>query len=317
MAATSQLRPMLEAQQASLSGIFAQVQTVSAAAAVGSVTLSEPLKQVMEQILGLRLGGSVGSGSVQGSELARAVKGSGIFKEAAQAASGKVEAGDLKMLLGQLRGLLAGLGVKAAQSRPLTSPPVPSLVSGPKGQGASTSRSSQSAGQTAMTGQDLLGKLMQDTDSALARIRLTQLVNRGLGGDDGPAMQASQGRPMDTVLELPLAVGQETAIMQMQIGRDPEHDTGEDDEGKAWRLRFGLDLTATGPFEAAISLRGGSTFVSLWMEREDTYQNIGSQRETIEAAFADAGLDLQELRFIRGLPVRMHAAAGAQVDRQS
>ncbi|WP_417688979.1 flagellar hook-length control protein FliK [Roseibium sp.] len=311
--AAAQLRPALDAQQSSLSGVFSQVQTVSAAAAAGTITVSEPVKQVMQQILGLRLGGS---SAPSAGDIGAAVRSSGVFAEAGQAA-GKADSEDLKMLLGQLKGLLAGLGVKAQIPRPMVQPPVPNLHAGPRGQAQSRSSSASEGAAKALNAQELLGKLMQDTDSALARIRLTQMVNRGLGDDDGPVSRASQGRAMDLVMELPIAVGQETAVMQMQVGRDPDHDTGEGDEGRAWRLRFGMDLTATGPFEAAISLRGGGTFVSLWIEREETYQGLGGQRETIEAAFADAGLDLQELRFIRGLPMRVQASAGAKVDRQS
>jgi len=37
----------------------------------------------------------------------------------------------------------------------------------------------------------------------------------------------------------------------------------------------------------------------------------------MEASFADAGLDLKELRLIRGLPPRTAALYGARVDRQS
>ena len=42
---------------------------------------------------------------------------------------------------------------------------------------------------------------------------MTQLVNRGLAGDD-PAVQ---GRAMDVTVELPVSVGEQTAVLQMQI----------------------------------------------------------------------------------------------------
>jgi len=143
---------------------------------------------------------------------------------------------------------------------------------------------------------------------------MTQLVNSGLAGDE---RSSSAGRPLDLVLELPLSVGQETGVMQMQIGRDREGQGDNDDAEPAWRLRFALDLTATGPLEAAVSLRGGGTFVSLWVDRKGTFDGLNAMRETMEAAFADAGLALQELRLVRGLPQGTTVKFGSLVDRQS
>lgn len=310
----AKLTPALESQQASLSGVFGQISSLSAASSVGKVSLPEPLQRVMQQILGMRLGNG---GAPGGTDVANAVRTSGLLAENSQAGGAKTGAGDLKVLLGQMRGLLEGLGVKSLPAKPLTQPPLPSVRNMPAGQAQIAAAASTDALEEGEDPKNLLTRLMRETDSALSRIRLTQMVSRGLGGDEPTTQQASQARPMDVVMDLPLAVGQETAVLQMQIGRDPEHDSGEDGEDKAWRLRFGLDLTATGPLEAAVSLRGGGTFVSLWVEREDTHRNLGAQHETIEAAFADAGLDLQELRLIRGLPIRAKSAAGARVDRQS
>ncbi|MEP2435838.1 MAG: flagellar hook-length control protein FliK [Roseibium sp.] len=310
----AKLSPALESQQASLSGVFGQMSSLSAASSVGKVSLPEPLQRVMQQLLGMRLGNG---GAPEGTDVAKAVRTSGLLAENTQASGARTGAGDLKVLLGQMRGLLEGLGVKSLPAKPLTQPPLPSVRNMPAGQAQIAGTSSTDVMEEGEDPKILLTRLMRETDSALSRIRLSQMASRGLGGDEPTTHQSSQTRPMDVVMDLPLAVGQETAVLQMQIGRDPEHDSGEDGEDKAWRLRFGLDLTATGPLEAAVSLRGGGTFVSLWVEREDTHRNLGAQHETIEAAFADAGLDLQELRLIRGLPIRVKSAAGARVDRQS
>ncbi len=312
-AVAERLRPALESQQASIAGAFGQIQAISTAVSSNVFEVSEPLRQVMQQVLGLRLGGS---GKIGAPEINQAVRQSGQFLESSLAGGGKPLPGDLKGLLAQMRLVLSGLGIKSAPSRPFTQPAVPSLNAGARGQ-AQTQATASTMTALDMSPSEMLSRLMKETDSALARIRLTQLVNRGLGKDDGSGGQVAQSRAMDVVVELPLSVGHETAVLQMQIGRDPENDTGDDEDGRAWRLRFGMDLSATGPLEAAVSLRGGATFVSLWIEREETHQALGAQRDSIEAAFAHTGLDLQELRFIRGLPIRRHAAAGATLDRQS
>ena len=160
---------------------------------------------------------------------------------------------------------------------------------------------------------DRLNRLMRDTDAALSRIRMSQMVSRGLGGDE----QAHHGRAMDLTMDLPIAVNGQTAIVQMQVGRDPEGTQEEDENGPGWRLRFALDLTETGPMEAAVSLRGGGTYVSLWVDRGETLERLKADKDTLEASFAHAGIDLKELRFLRGLPQRTEARFGAVVDRQS
>ena len=300
--------PRLTEQQAGLSAVFAQIGSVMNVSSVSKTPLPEPVKQVMQQILGLRLQPQ-GDG-FSGKSIEAAVKNSGLFREAALLGAGKQAQGsDLKSLLLNLKSLLTDFGAKAAPFKPLVQTPVPSLKRSPQGERPASAAISSEAGDTKAA----LNRLLQDTDAALSRIRLGQMVSRGLGGDD-PVVQ---GRAMDVTLDLPLAVGDQTAVLQLQIGRDPEQDGAEDEEGGAWRLRFALDLTETGPMEAAVSLRGGGTYVSLWVDRGDTLERFSENRESLEATFAHAGLDLRELRFLRGLPRRTEARFGAVVDRQS
>lgn len=306
--------PRLAEQQAGLSGLFAHIGALANGQVSGAKPLPEPVRQVMQQIFGLRL--STASGQPTGQSVKTAVNASGIFREATMARSVGAGtsvlpmAGDLKSLMLNLRGLLQDLGASARPLKPLTQPPIPGLKRSPQGERPASARSHAANGDEKM----MLNRLLQDTDAALSRVRLGQMVSRGLGGDE---KIASQGRAMDATLDLPLAIGQETAVMQMQIGRDPEGQNGEENEGAGWRLRFALDLTATGPMEAAISLRGGGTYVSLWVDRPETLAAFSENRETLEASFVDAGLDLRELRFLRGLPRRTEARFGAMVDRQS
>lgn len=303
------LRQPLAEQQAGLASLFAQVGSLMSAQSAGAVALPEPVVKAMQQILGLRLNAS---GATSADDLQQAVRQSGQFREAQLALPGRATGGqpDLKSALLSFKSLLQQLGARSEISRPAGQPAAPSRHHAPQGQ-APQSASGYWAGAAPQN----LKALMKETDAALARLRLTQLTNTGLAREGGVPHSAS--KPMDLVLELPLALGQETAVMQMQIGRDGPGTQAEQDGEPAWRLRFALDLTATGPLEAAISLRGGGTYASLWVERKDTFDNLNAVRETMEAAFADAGLDLQELRLIRGLPPRTAAYYGAMVDRQS
>ncbi len=302
------LQGPLAEQQAGLGNLFAQIGALVGARSEGKVSLPDPVVKAMQQILGLRLNPSA---NLSGKDLQAAVRLSGQFREAQlpSPGGGQQPLPDLKSALLSLKSLLQQFGAEARINRPAGQPATPSRHGAPRGQ-AQQSGGGFWAGDTAQN----LKSLLQETDSALARIRLTQLVNSGLAKDDGPRHAS---RPMDLVLELPIALGQETGVMQMQVGRDGGGKDGEDEHEPAWRLRFALDLTATGPLEAAISLRGGGTYASLWVDRKETFDHLNALRETMEAAFADAGLDLQEFRLIRGLPPRTAARSGALIDRQS
>ncbi|PVB60747.1 flagellar hook-length control protein FliK [Labrenzia sp. 011] len=306
--AAAVVRQPLAEQQAGLGGLFAQAGALMNAQAAGKVSLPDTVAKAMQQILGLRLNPATAGGK----DLQQAVRLSGQFREAQLLrpdGGGPQPLPDLKSALLSLKSLLQQLGAEAQVTRPAGQPAAPSRHAAPRGQ-AQQGASGYWAGNTPQN----LQSLLQETDSALARMRLTQLVNSGLAGDERPQ---SAGRPMELVLDLPLALGQETAVMQMQIGRDGGGQDGEEDAEPAWRLRFAMDLTATGPLEAAISLRGGGTYASLWVDRRETFDQLNAVRDTMEAAFADAGLDLKELRLIRGLPPATAARYGALIDRQS
>ncbi|WP_420338160.1 flagellar hook-length control protein FliK [Roseibium sp.] len=308
--AAAALRQPLAEQQASLGNLFAQIGSLMSAQAAGKASVPDAVQKAMQQILGLRLNSGQ---QITGQSLQQAVRLSGQGGEGRlplPTGAQQSPVPDLKTALLAFRGLLQSLGAEPAVRFPVRQPAPASRSSGPQGQAPQTS-----SGYWAGSAPQNLQSLLQETDAALARMRLTQLTNAGLAGDDGP--QAAAAKPMDTVLELPLALGQDTAVMQMQIGRDGGGNSADEDEEPAWRLRFALDLTATGPLEAAVSLRGGGTYISLWVDRKETLDLLSGLQETMEAAFADAGLDLQELRFIRGLPPKTAAKYGALINRQS
>ncbi|TYC63611.1 hypothetical protein FMN50_04595 [Rhodobacterales bacterium] len=302
------LRTALSEQQAGMGGLFSQIGTLMAAQSSGRVSLPDPVIKAMQQIFGFRVGAAGQTPNAK--DLQQAVMQSGQFREARLALPGGAQPQpDLKSALLSFRSLLQSLGAEPQVARPASQPPIPARTGSPHAQAQQIA-----GGHWAGAAPQNLRALLRETDTALARLRMTQLVNSGLTADDRP--QAAS-RPMDLVFELPLAIGQETAVMQFQIGRDGGGKDNEEDDGASWRLRFALDLTATGPLEAAVSLRGGGTYASLWIDRKETFDSLNAVRETMEAAFADAGLDLQELRLIRGLPPKSAARSGAMVDRQS
>ncbi|GGB58966.1 hypothetical protein GCM10011316_33770 [Roseibium aquae] len=331
LAAAETVRPRLADQQISYAGVFSQLTALNNRSALGMSKVPEPVQRIVQQLLGLQVSSD---GDVTGETIQKAVQQSGVFRETqvkrltqnlakggaqslppgggAQAGQPLPQGlGDLKSLLIQLKGLLREMGVEPSAHKPLTQPPLPSTAGFPKGQRPALN----TAAAADLDEPEMLSRLLKDTDSALARLRLTQMASRGMMADESVTSGAS--KPMDVVLELPITLGQENGVLQMQVGRDRDPNSSKGEGEGAWRLRFGLDLAATGAVEAAVSLRGGSTFVSLWLDRAETYASLAGQRETLEAAFADAGLDLQELRLLRGLPQKTRADYGPQVDRRS
>ncbi|MEM8702762.1 MAG: flagellar hook-length control protein FliK [Pseudomonadota bacterium] len=296
-------------QQSGLGTLFAQVGNLMAAQGSGKVSLPDPVVRAMQQILGLRLNPAQ---SLSAGDIQQSIRMSGQFHEATAAfPRGNTQGAptDLKSVLMSFRSLLQQLGAEAQVTRPAAQPKPPSRQESPQPQAQQGGR-----GFLPGTTPQILQAMLKETDAALARVRMTQLVNTGLVGDE--RAQASS-RPMDLVVELPLALGQETGVLQLQVGRDGNGQQEDDGNEPAWRLRFAMDLTATGPVEAAVSLRGGGTFVSLWVERSTTFDSLKALEETMMASFADAGLDLQEFRLVRGLPPKAAARYGALVDRQS
>ena len=207
------LKQPLSEQQAGLGSLFAQIGSLMSAQGNGNVSLPDPVVKAMQQILGLRLS-SAQAPTAQ--DLQQAVRLSGQFREAQlsmpSAGQGQAALPDLKSALLSFKALLQQLGARSEISHPAGQPPAPSRHGPPQGQAQQTS-SGFWAGAAAQN----LQALLKETDSALARLRLTQLANTKLSRDDGPR---AASRPMDLVVELPLAFGQETAVMQMQVGRD-------------------------------------------------------------------------------------------------
>lgn len=211
-----------------------------------------------------------------------------------------------------VRALRGTAGEREAPSRQATPPPLPGLQRHPRGE-----RPARASGEllSALGRRDAQGAaaiLAGKGEAALARGRLAALASRGLLADAG-----ADPAPFDRVLDLPLLISGETAVISLQIGRD---DTpGHEGEGAhpAWRLRFGLDTDGTGPVEAVVGLDGTRLFASIWAVREEIRMALNDGLPRLAVTLAELGLEVMDLKVLAGLPDDPPAPSGQFVDMVS
>lgn len=155
--------------------------------------------------------------------------------------------------------------------------------------------------------------LLAGTEGALDRVRLLQVAS--LPDDRRPA---ETGPRVDRLAEIPVALANgQVPMMSIAVGRDGRASAGRGD-APAWRMRLSLDLDATGPLHALVSLRGGRAGVTLWAERPETADLFRSSLPDLRDALTVADLDIDSLDVRSGAPARAEAApAGSFVDVRS
>ena len=106
-------------------------------------------------------------------------------------------------------------------------------------------------------------------------------------------------------------------VLSMAIGRDG-HASAHPGEGPAWRMRLSLDLEASGPIHALVSLRGGRAGVTLWAERTQTAEVFRASLGELRDALTVADLEIDTLDVRDGAPAQANIArAGSFVDLKS
>ena len=160
-------------------------------------------------------------------------------------------------------------------------------------------------GDAKEAGKSLLGQ----TESALARIRLMQLGSQ-------PAEAARPGAPVaaptEWTLELPMMLGHELAMAQIQIQRDGKGKTEAKD--KNWRLRFALKFSVLGEVGAQVTMVGARASIAIWADEETTAETLDKMLPELAPALAAKGLELVSLTVRRGVPKDENQPAGRLMD---
>ena len=248
--------------------------TTALAEIAGKVMLPEPVARAAQQVLAGRV--AIDAPRFDGANLQAAVRGSGVFQEAALA-KGQVPLpqADMKTALLTLRQTLTNwLG----QQAPLAAvahiaPPLKGLV--PRARGGSDVPPIDSKAAPEEVGKQLLDR----TESALARVRLHQHAS----------LPDPLGRTADWSMDLPVVIGQQQTLLQLQIHRDQQNDTESATE-RGWQMRFAISLPGLGEVGAQVSLRAGTTGVMLWATEPEASAALEGEVNALRDSLANAGL---------------------------
>lgn len=269
--------------------------------------LPRPAMEAALRLLGNRI--SADRGAPDGATLKQAVQRSGIFLEAAArpAAAQAAPPADTKAALLQLRGALtAWLGEAVAPVPPVTARPQPP-TRGAQPRGHAADQPNLPPGATPQeAGRLLLGQ----AEGALSRMRLHQLAS--LPPDPARAGQLGPAAAAEWNLEIPLLLGPELAMMQLQIARDAKG-RGERRE-RGWRMAFSLNFSAIGEVGAQVSLLGQSTSVAIWADEPETAAVLTDMLPELTAALTAKGLAVGAVRVRQGRPAAPAPPSGQLLD---
>lgn len=322
-------------RQDSLAPLLANLASL----AQGSValTLPKPLMTLVDQILAQRLPIAEGR-PVTAEALKAAIARSGVFLEARQAAGeAPTPQTDLKAALQSLRNLLTQAVEGAPSARlplpgeaanqavppsrqaiarapdqdPASAPAKPRPA--PPRDGLLTPQppaepSLTSAARPAAIAQTLFSQ----AEAALDRIALAQYASL-----PQEAVRLDQQPPARWLTEIPLALTNGTAVLPLEIERDPPQSGSATPEAPLWRVRFALDVEPLGALQGVVTLQGRAVGVSFWAEREETSRLLRQATPDLETALLRSRFDRAEFEVFIGHPQQARASAGQFLDRRS
>ena len=280
--------PAMAAATAQAAGVQHSAGPLLDALAVHMPRLPTPVAEAAARVLAGRL--SLDRGTPSGAALKAAVLKAGVLVSPAGQPG---DPPDLKTALTQLKSALLGfLGDDIEPIVPVTRRPPPPARGAPPRAFAPDLPPPGGA-----EGKDAARSLLGQTDGALARLRLLQLTSHG---NDAARPGAALPAPAEWNLELPLLLGRELAMAQIQIGRDGKAQGEARDRG--WRLRFALKLSVIGEVGAQIAMVGKRTSVALWADEALTADMLEDMLPELAPALAAKGLELESLTVRRGAP---------------
>ena len=153
--------------------------------------------------------------------------------------------------------------------------------------------------------------LAREVGEATDRLRLHQLASL-------PEAQHKTDLARQLNMELPIALGQQTALAGFRVERDRRRRAASGETVDSWGIRFAIDADGIGPVHAHLRLQGTTISVSLWAEDAGTHRLFVDALPRLEAALRDGALDVQDLMVFAGRPSEApKRAQGTFLDRSS
>lgn len=270
-AAVAQMVQAALPRQGSITGLTAALTSIA-----GKVALPEPVVRAAQQVLAGRV--AIDGGNLDAAALQRAVLRSGVFQEAALARPGSpllAPQTDMKSALLALRQTLTNWVGQQAPLAPVSQIPPPIRGHVPR------ARASDAPPIDPKAAPEEVGKqLLERTEAALSRVRLHQSAS----------LPDPIAKTADWSMDLPVLIGQQQNVLQLQIHRD-EHNGSEAAAERGWQMRFAINLPGMGEVGAQVSLRGGTTGVMLWATERGTSEALEADAVSLREALASAGLN--------------------------
>lgn len=163
---------------------------------------------------------------------------------------------------------------------------------------------------------DVARTLLDQTEAALARLRLAQAAS--IGGEREPGIARLDGSPQQLHMEIPFAIGRGVVTMPIVIERDAEG-TSAEALAPVWRVWFAIDAEPAGPITGLVTLGGrdGAIGVTLWAERDATQRALQESLPALRRALEAEDLAFADLGTRSGSPHRSGRPAGRFLDTRT
>lgn len=216
------------------------------------------------------------------------------LRQALAMATGAADAPiDVRTLLATLKALLPK-ATDAAQHRAETPPEPPRRDAAPISQ-----RPVMATLGAEADARTISATLHRDAEQALERAKLQTYAALPEARANAPA---DTSRPPPLLAEIPLAFGQQTAMLGLKVERDRRRRRDDGMPVDSWGIRFAIETDEIGAVHAHLKLQGRTLDVSLWADEAGTHGAFVAALPLLEAALRDAALDVGELAVFNGRP---------------
>ncbi len=297
-------------RQGSAAPLFADLAALVARPA--GAPLSTQVLALASALLATRLDGAQ---PITAEAVKAALQATGVLHEANMARSAAPVL-DAKALLTLLKTALEpkGTSPETPPVRAEAARPEPPRADGP----VTAQRAALPSLATEPRAEVITATLAREVTEASDRLRLHQIASLPEAqskSDTGPTTRQLN-------LELPIALGQQTAMAGLRVERDRRRRAASGDALDSWGVRFAIDAEGIGPVQAHLRLQGASISVSLWAEEADTHRHFVEALPHLEAALREGALEVQDLRVFPGRPAEVQRLAeggksGRFLDRSS